>query len=1139
MRYPGGLIATTPVNQQYPSGVWTGPQVTPYQTNNVWGNDTSFKSTTLLLHGDGATTPFVKDVSTNNFQIALNGDTKPNNLTPFITNGYWGNYFDGSGDYLTLPNATTLALGTSDFTVEGWFNFSSNSAPAPYNTFGLVSCYENQSGSFGFTLAVSTSSNAINVGIGDTNLLTTSFTISVGTWYHFAVSRSSGTIRLFVNGSLATSASNSSNFTTSTSPTSIGSINVFGTGNTMLFTGYASNVRIVKGTAVYTSAFTPSTTPLTAVTNTALLTCQSNWFVDNSTNAYAITRNGDTAVSMQQPFTAPSGTSLYGSGYFDGTGDWLSLASSSTALPTGTQDFCVEMWLYWQTQGGTYPQIISNPVTNGFQIYYDVASGLLAVGIFNVSNVITYTIAQTALSGAWTHLVVTRSGNTFRMFVNGVLRSNGTNTISFASLSTQYVGSDGSRPYTGYISNVRTCLGSIPTSYQTSSTTNGTSVFSSPTDPVTTSSQGASNTSLLTLQTNGPENNNGFLDSSINSLPITRNGNPTQGSLNPYQTTGYWSNAFDGSGDYLTIPSSSTFSFTGSFTWEVWVYLPVTTSGAEIISKHLSGVTGWYMLSINSSLNVNFVIWDSSNNSNNATTSGAITLGQWNHIAGGRNGSTVFVCLNGVYTSVALTVTPRTTNNAVNIGINLDNSSSAFNGYMSNLRCVSAAVYTGNYTVPTAPLTAIANTQLLTCQSNRFRDNSGNSVALTASGNTSVQNFQPFTLPALQYTPQGFGGSGYFDGSGDGVTSANNIGFAFGTGDFTYEAYYYSLDTGASQRGMFDTRVNSSSTAGVLMREDSSGFLVYINGGTLFTASGRVPYTWQHIALVRNSGTIRLYVNGVQANSAANSTNFTDPNCRISGFIDTQASPYGYYGYISSARVIKGTCLYPSGTTFTPPTAPLTPVTNTQLLLSMTNAAIFDNSGMNNLETVGNAQIDTSVVKYGTSSMYFDGNGDYLIDDVGPQFAFGTSDFTIELWVNPTTVSAVQYLVDTRNPSSTTSAGVQWFVSASAKFGVYVGTTAVITASTNSLVAGVWTHLALVKSNGTWRIFINGVADATTGTNTTSLTQPYLTIACSCNQRAATTTDKYSGYMDDIRITTGVARYVGNFTPPVARMPNQ
>jgi hypothetical protein len=206
-------------------------------------------------------------------------------------------------------------------------------------------------------------------------------------------------------------------------------------------------------------------------------------------------------------------------------------------------------------------------------------------------------------------------------------------------------------------------------------------------------------------------------------------------------------------------------------------------------------------------------------------------------------------------------------------------------------------------------------------------------------------------------------------------------------------------------------------------------------------------------------------------------------------------------------------------------------------LLNFTNAGILDNAMMNDLETVGNAQISTSVKKYGTGSLAFDGNGDYLVAPSSVQYAFQSGDLTIEMWVYPSAVSAVQYLIDTRDPGNTASAGIQWFVSSSAKFGVYVGTTAVITASTSSLSASTWTHLALVKNGSTWKIYINGTADATTGTNSTALTQGFMTIACSCNQRAATTTDKFGGYIDDLRISK-VARYTTNFTAPTAEFPN-
>jgi hypothetical protein len=87
-----------------------------------------------------------------------------------------------------------------------------------------------------------------------------------------------------------------------------------------------------------------------------------------------------------------------------------------------------------------------------------------------------------------------------------------------------------------------------------------------------------------------------------------------------------------------------------------------------------------------------------------------------------------------------------------------------------------------------------------------------------------------------------------------------------------------------------------------------------------------------------------------------------------------------FSGYISCyQRIIGSGGFNATNSTITVPTAPPTAVANTSLLLNFTNAGIFDNTGKNNLETVADAQIDTSVKKYGTGSMEFDGTGDYLL----------------------------------------------------------------------------------------------------------------------------------------------------------------
>ena len=72
----------------------------------------------------------------------------------------------------------------------------------------------------------------------------------------------------------------------------------------------------------------------------------------------------------------------------------------------------------------------------------------------------------------------------------------------------------------------------------------------------------------------------------------------------------------------------------------------------------------------------------------------------------------------------------------------------------------------------------------------------------------------------------------------------------------------------------------------------------------------------------------------------------------------------------------------------------------------LTNGAIYDSSMMNDLETVGNAQISTSVKKYGTGSMYFDGTGDWLVGVVNPNLGFSSGNFTIEGWAYVTSIGA-------------------------------------------------------------------------------------------------------------------------------------
>jgi hypothetical protein len=135
-----------------------------------------------------------------------------------------------------------------------------------------------------------------------------------------------------------------------------------------------------------------------------------------------------------------------------------------------------------------------------------------------------------------------------------------------------------------------------------------------------------------------------------------------------------------------------------------------------------------------------------------------------------------------------------------------------------------------------------------------------------------------------------------------------------------------------------------------------------------------VANAWTHFVLSRVGTTTRLFRNGTEIGSATDNTNYAVGAAGFGIGANTIAADNYFFGYMSGFRVIKGSGV----TSVTVPTAPPTAITNTQLLLNFTNAGIIDGTMDNVLETVGNAQISTSVVKYGSGSLAFDGSSDSL-----------------------------------------------------------------------------------------------------------------------------------------------------------------
>jgi hypothetical protein len=1262
-----------------------------------------------LLHGDGtngAQNNTFLDSSTNNFTITRNGNTTQGSFSPFSQTG-WGNYFDGAtATRLTMPSNTAFAFGTGAYTVEAWVYLSAHAATQTT----VVDCGA-ATNSLNFSV-LSTGALSLGVfGVGAT-LSSAGGAVTLNTWNHVAVVRestASNATKLYVNGTAVATGTDAGNYTVTTTP-SIGGLNSSG----FTATGYISNVRLVKGTAVYTANFTPPTTPLTAITNTSLLTCQANRFLDASSNAFAITANGNVSVQPFSPFnplTPYSTSAVGGSGYFDGSGDYLSAASNS-AFSFGSGDFTVEAWIY-RAASGAFPIFTNGPTSSGSFAVYVLSDVIRCDYYVGTSLAGTTTIPV----NAWTHVAVTRSGSNLNVYLNGV-RDNTTTTSSNNTSSDLAIGRDwtnGSTYSNGYISSLRVLKGSaqytgatytVPTApltaiANTSLLLNFTNagIFDNAADadyetvgnaqistsvkkygtgsvsfdgsgdyivaaPMQTLAPGAgdfcyefwlyansssnacifdtraannnttgfacllngssqialyTNSTILTCGTalsasvwyhvavtrtagvikvflngtqigslantsnfsdkafrvgqyvdgtgslngyvddlrisngvgrypynftpptaefpniggtvtltadpyfdyttlllpgngtNGAQNNT-FLDSSTNAFSITRNGNTTQGTFSPFSQTG-WGNYFNFATPDALRPSATAISNfgTGAFTIEFWVNFQ-STSAAGFYYGGASGSV--YIDYFSGSLRLGI-------SGGSVPISYAFTpaVGTWYHVAFVRSSTTDTLYVNGTSVATGSDSQNYPSDSGPYVG---SWSGASYTGaaYISNLRIVKgSAVYTANFTPSTTPLTAISGTSLLTCQSNRFVDNSSNAFAITTNGSPSVQAFSPFN-PTAAWSAATYGGSGYFDGSGDSLTATNNAAYDFGSGAFTIEAWAF--PTTASQLA-FAARGQSTGFEGWII--STTNFLATTNGSswdiTITFTTALTANAWNHVAIVRNGNVYTAYLNGV-ANGTTTVSGSIVAGTAVA-VIGRRNGQTDYSGYISNLRIVKGTAVYTAN--FTPPTAPLTAITNTSLLTNFTNAGIYDATSKNDLETVGNAQISTTQSKFGGSSMYFDGTGDYLYRANNPN-VLGSGDWTIEGWYYQAGGSGYRVFVSTRTAADGGAAATVFFgLFNNVLF--YDGSTSggISIVGGTSISASTWNHVALVRYGSTVTMYLNGVSQGT-ATDSNNKSNADLWVG------GQNTLYYLNGYIDDLRITKGIARYTSNFTPP-------
>lgn len=485
----GSQYTVTPLSQD--SATTTSGTVT-FKVSDGISFDTSVNTFTLnfvsplwknvvasIGHSDsqGATTAAVADRSGNSNTPTVgsaNGYPAQGSFHPYLDN--WSVYFDGADDYLSVAASSDFAYGSGDFTFECWINTDNSDYFSVWQNSGVSATANNSRYFFG----VSTSGNiSLSRHAGGGGIASTGGEVTTGVWHHIAAVRESGTVSLYCDGSrVATGTTGWSGFGISD-----GYEHTIGYRVTPNYGGgFISDLRILNGTALYSgTSYTVPTEPLTAITNTVLLTCQSNRFVDNSSSGRTVTPNNGPAVKAYNPYGQESEyarANYKGSILNTTTGGYLSYNGSSLDF---TQDWTIEFWVYHDGSAVGANTVGTINAGSGIDGLYFLHSGGFYITVNGSGWSMAYTGATSIIKRyAWHHCAMTWDGATYTVWIDGVSRSsfNSTSPVSFSS---QNIGvgarSDGADKWGGYISDFKISIGSAKY----------TSTFTPPTSPVGTS----------------------------------------------------------------------------------------------------------------------------------------------------------------------------------------------------------------------------------------------------------------------------------------------------------------------------------------------------------------------------------------------------------------------------------------------------------------------------------------------------------------------------------------------------------------------------------------------------------------------------------------------------------------------------
>lgn len=688
--------------------------------------------------------------------------------------------------------------------------------------------------------------------------------------------------------------------------------------------------------------------------------------------------------------------------------------------------------------------------------------------------------------------------------------------------------------------------------------------------------------------TNG-QTNYSFTDSSTNNFTIATGGTPasinSQSAFNPYKSA-YSVDCRASQSPIFTIPFNTVFAMgTGTFTMECWVYPYSYGTIRGIVDIYDSNSAGRMALRLTTTGAVQLA-GGAALATNIVTTTGTLTLNTWSHIAVVRSGTgsgQVVVYINGVADATTGTSATSFTNTVGNVHLCCDAGTTGtatpanyFEGLISQLRIVKAvAVYTGTFTVPTSVLTSTQSanpyggsntaaitgtaTSLLTFVRPYIVNISANTLTMYRGAAAASTSYYPWFVSqspipnatidapttAVGYTTASFSGSYANTVASSAELSRNTTttAFGFGTGNYTLEAWFYIVNTVSTRNDLFNFNTSTATQRLALFFDSgTSGKLsMFCNGNGLITSlitAFHVAGTWSHIALVRTSTTLTtMYVNGVSVGTTATNYTMSTSNPWNMGVDESVV------GYAAGYRVVKGTAIYTAA--FTPPTSPVTAVTNTQLLLNFSTAGMYDSS-MNQMliPRATSVVLSTTQSKFGGSSIRFPGGTtDYIstqnfVATDNQAILLGSGDFTVEGWFYADAATSdkgiFQIAFTAAGFGGQTGLALAYYTSSNLR--LFYGAASAATGTASAVTTATWIHFAVVRygtgaSNLT--VYINGAADTSLiVTDSYNYPSAYLTMG-----GYDATTKTFTGYLEEFRISK-YAVYTSDFVPPTAAFPD-